>query len=393
MIVLPNAYDILVTSAAFNAAQLLTTFLFRRRIAKELAVPRASFAPSVTVVVACKGDGPDLAGNMAALFDQDYPGPRDYLLATPSAGDPAHVRLEQLLRGPDAPRARLCASEQRPSRSSGKALDLLHALEQAPPSGEVLLFADADIRVSRAWLSEMVAPLADERVGAATSALLAVPRRLGLWSVLRFLWMGVGVSCWVFMKSVCGQSLAMRRGEFYALGVPGVWREALLEDLALTARLRRWDKEVRFVARAMPTTPSDCDASQFFDVFNRWIKCYRLFDGGVWLLALAYLGMKAGITLWAAAHRQWGLLAFFWAGDMLNLALLAATYVRLLPDRFDALSPAARLLLPVLAGLASPLLAGVYSLNFLASMAGDTVTWGSYAYTVGRDRSLTVGRR
>jgi hypothetical protein len=390
----PNAYDILVTSAAFNAAQLLTTLLFRRRLRRELAAPPPAYAPSVTVVVACKGEGEGFAANIESLLDQDYAGEREYLLATPSREDPAHRALEALLRrrgGGD--RARLHASEAVPSRSSGKALDLVTALAEAPPRSEVLLFADADIRVHRSWLAELVDPLGDPRVGAATSVAVAVPRRLGAWSVLRFLWLGMSVCCWSFMRAVCGQSLAMRRADFLALGVPALWERALLEDLALSARLRAWDKEVRFVARAMPVTDADCDARQFFDVFNRWIKCCRLFDPGVWLLSLGYLGAKTGLTLWCLARAEWRLLAFFWAFDMLNQALLALTYLRGLPGRFAALPLAARAALPALAAAASPLLTLVYLVNFMASLLDNRVSWGSYVYRVGPDRSLTVARR
>ena len=166
----PNAYDVFLLSAAFNAAQLLTTFLFQRRLRRQLRQRPGDYAPSVTVIVACKGDPPDLAENMSSLLDQDYPGRREYLLALPSRSDPAHRRIETLLAGRDDVQVRLCASEALPSCSSGKALDLLFALRQAPPQTEILLFADADIRVHRTWISELVSPLQDARVGAATSA-------------------------------------------------------------------------------------------------------------------------------------------------------------------------------------------------------------------------------
>jgi len=254
------------------------------------------------------------------------------------------------------------------------------------------LFEDADIRVHRTWIAEMAAPLREAGVGAATSALLAVPRQFGFWSFLRFVWLGVTVSFWSFMGAVCGQSLAMRRQDFYDLQVPGLWEGALLEDLALTARLRRWGKEVRFVARAMPVTVGDCDASQFFDVFNRWIKCCRLFDAGVWLMGLAYLATKTGITLWSAWHHDWRLLAIFWAFDMLNVWLLFAVYRLFLPDRFTELYPAYRPL-PVLAALASPVLTAVYLLNYATSIINNSVSWGGYIYRVGAQKRLTVVRR
>jgi cellulose synthase/poly-beta-1,6-N-acetylglucosamine synthase-like glycosyltransferase len=388
----PNVYDIFLLSAAFNAAQLLTTFLFQRRLRRQLAEPPGSYAPSVTVIVACKGDPPDFAGNISSLLDQDYPGARRYLLALPSREDPAHRRLETLLSGRGRRRVRLCASESLPSCSSGKALDLLFALRQAPPETELLLFADADIRVHRAWIAQMVSPLQDERVGASTTALLAVPRQGGFWSFLRFVWLGVSVSNWSFMGAVCGQSLAMRRREFYALQVPELWEHALLEDLALSARLRRWSKEVRFVARAMPVTVGGCDAGQYFDVSNRWIKCCRIFDAGVWLMGLAYLAVKIGVTLWTVLHRDWFLLAFFWSLDMLNVFLLFESYRRLLPDRFRDL-PLGGGTLSTLAAIASPLLAASYLTNFLTSLMGNSVVWGRYVYRVGRGKELAVSRR
>jgi len=388
----PNAYDVFLLSAAFNAAQLLTTFLFQRRLRRQLRQRPGDYAPSVTVIVACKGDPPDLAENMSSLLDQDYPGRREYLLALPSRADPAHRRIETLLAGRGDVQVRLCASEALPSCSSGKALDLLFALRQAPPQTEILLFADADIRVHRTWISELVSPLQDARVGAATSALLAVPHQSGFWSFLRFVWLGLNVPYWSFTDSVCGQSLAMRRQDFHDLDVQRLWAGALLEDLALAPRLRSWGRRTVFVASAMPRTTSDCQAGQFFDVFNRWIKCYRLFDPLVWLWGLLYLLVKTGITLWSILHRDWLLLAFFWSLDMLNVFLLFSMYRRLLPDRFESLPPAFRSF-PVLAALASPLLTAIQLLHFLASVLDDRVAWGGYVYRVARGKVVEVMRR
>jgi len=131
---MPIAYDILVASAAFNAAQLLTTALIYRRFFREAVPAPDSYVPSVTVIVASKGDSPDLIGNISSLLDQDYAGTREYLLVTPSRTDPGYQKLEALLKDRGAVQARLCASEALPSRSSGKALDLVFALKEFPPT-------------------------------------------------------------------------------------------------------------------------------------------------------------------------------------------------------------------------------------------------------------------
>lgn len=376
---IPSAYDLLVSGVALNAGQFLTTLLIFLRFRREAAAPPSGFNPPVTLVLAAKGETPGLAANVASLLDQDYPGKVDYLLAAPGRADPAWRALETVFSTRPGLRYVLTASERTPTVSSGKALDLVHAFRAAPPEGEVLVFADVDLRVGRGWLTALVAPLADPAVTAATSALLAAPDRRSFWGFLRSVWLGVTVGYWSFMGAACGQSLAMRRKDFYELDVPGCWEGALLEDLALTRLLRRAGRAVRFVALAMPAGDGACGRREFFDVFNRWVKCSRLFDPGVWLMGLAYLLVKAGITAGALLYGSAALALAFWLPDMVNAGLLFAVYRAYLPGSFAGLPPGGAPL-PLLAGLASPALTAVYLANYAASLLGKDVRWGSYVY-------------
>jgi cellulose synthase/poly-beta-1,6-N-acetylglucosamine synthase-like glycosyltransferase len=134
--------------------------------ARMAARPRrhASFGagqwPSISIVVAARNEAPRLQARVRNLLDQAYPGPFEIIIVSDgSTDDPASalaefgaaVRLIELPAG-------------------GKPLALNAGV--AASAGEILVFADARQRYAPGALVELVANLADARVGGATGELV-----------------------------------------------------------------------------------------------------------------------------------------------------------------------------------------------------------------------------
>ncbi len=384
-------YDALIVTLALQGAQLWTALLFFLRIRRGLSRPAADYAPATALLVPCAGVFAGFDENVRALLAQDYPGELRTYFVTPSVADPAHRRLEGLLKGTDS--TRLLASGLAPKGCSGKITDLLFALERIEGEPELLAFADADLRVRPDWLKNLAAPLADPAIGVSTSASIYVPRGLAPAGLLRMAWIMNVIPFLVFFDCVSGQSMAMRRKDFASAGVAEEWKVSLLEDLALGALARKQGLRVRFAAGAVSAATEPLGFGAAVAVFDRWLRCVRLFDLRVWTLGAVLAALKLGIVLWALLRPAWDILVLFWLLEALALGAVAFAFRCHYPALWSAAPALVRAGAPLLAALAAPLLLAVQSWNFLRSALSNTVDWGPYRYHVHGKGNIEVLRR
>jgi len=174
--------------------------------------------PPVAVVLPLRGRDPFLTTTLAGLLGQDYP---DYTVHViiDSYQDPVWEDLQPWLA--KTPASRLCVQllEQPSESCSLKAGALVQVIERLAPRFEVLAFLDADVTPHATWLSDLVAPLSDETVGAVTGQRWYAVSS-GEWGTLtRFLWnVGAVVQIWL-NGIVWAGSLAMRRQTIDEIGL------------------------------------------------------------------------------------------------------------------------------------------------------------------------------
>ncbi|MFH2204377.1 MAG: glycosyltransferase [Elusimicrobiota bacterium] len=378
---LPNQFDLTLGCLIMAGLQLFFIFRFWLRIRRRGEIPPPpDYRPHAAVIIPCAGLAPGFAENIGSILNQDYRGETDYLFVTPRESDPAYDELLGLLaRSPR--RTTLLASGAIPRRTTGKNIDVLHALERLPAGVEVLVFADADVRVRRGWLGALVGALADPRVGVATALMLYVPTSLRLPPLLRMTFMGFCMPFFELVSGVTGQTLAMRKEDFDALDVAGLWSRCFLEDLALARHVRGWSKSVRFVADAIPIAPDDSSWRETVQVFNKWILSCRVYGAASWILGWIVTGFKAYVLVWGLVHRAVPLLLLLFAMDAAALLVIFALLEDRLPDRFTDLHPGLRPL-PLAAAAVAPLLQLLFLVNFVASLGRRRVDWGPYRYFI-----------
>src|SRR5215510_11796345 len=149
---------------------LIATARFTRYALRRGAARQTRYQPKAVVIVPCRGLEQGFEENVQAILAQDY---RDYevIFVTDSENDPAHGVLARLLkqrRRLSPPTWMVVAGEAK--NQGQKVHNLLAALDTLNSIGhvEALVFADSDMRPARNWLTELVAPLGDHRVGATT---------------------------------------------------------------------------------------------------------------------------------------------------------------------------------------------------------------------------------
>jgi cellulose synthase/poly-beta-1,6-N-acetylglucosamine synthase-like glycosyltransferase len=166
-----------------------------------------------------------------------------------------------------------------------KVHNLSVAVTEVDPSCEVLVFVDSDVRPHSEWLRTLVAPLADEGVGAATGYRWFIAMKGGLASHLRSVWNASIASALGARddKNFCwGGSTAIRRATFEKLGISDAWRGTISDDFALTHVLQEAKLPIRFVPGCLVPSFEDCTLLELLEFSNRQLKITRVYSPHLW---------------------------------------------------------------------------------------------------------------
>jgi cellulose synthase/poly-beta-1,6-N-acetylglucosamine synthase-like glycosyltransferase len=362
-------------------------------VKKALRRPIVEYTPFASVIIPCRGIDEGFRENINALWRQDYP---QYELAFvfDSAADEARYIIENLTKENEqamgsVARVRCVMAGLAPD-SGQKVHNLRAGIRETDARSEVYAFLDTDARPDDSWLRTLVAPLADENVGAATGYRWFVSPRNGIAPLLRSVWnasitsaLGANTRrnfCW-------GGSTAIRRSTFEKLNVAAAWRGALSDDFALTRTLQAAKLSIHFVPRCLLPSYEDCTFGELLEFTTRQVKITRVYAAPLWKIVLwanlvftiiFFSGIAIGINR-------------IIAGELLPLPLLLVVVIYLLGAVKAALRLRAVRLAwaPRSAGgfiaacahvLLFPLAAALYLYNALAALFSRRITWRGITY-------------
>src|ERR1700758_5668816 len=130
------------------------------------------YAPRTAVICPCKGVEPGLERNLTALCEFDHQNYEVFFVLA-SESDPAASIVKRVASQARQKGHVIFAG---PAQDCGeKVHNLRAAIQQLPEEFEVLVFADSDGRPGKHWLHHLVAPMADNRIGATTTMRWLVP--------------------------------------------------------------------------------------------------------------------------------------------------------------------------------------------------------------------------
>jgi len=205
-------YFLAAISCWFGIQSLLSGIRYAAYVRRETSRELPDFHPFASVIVPGGGLEPGLAENLRPLLEQDYPR-YEVLFVFDRENDPAAGLVKH---GSSRISRTIIAG---PATDSGqKVHNLRVAVTRIDPKSEVLVFVDTDARPASDWLRKLVAPLADETVGATTGYRWFIPERGGISSRLRGVWNASVASALGSdrAKNFCwGGSTAIRRATFY----------------------------------------------------------------------------------------------------------------------------------------------------------------------------------
>jgi ceramide glucosyltransferase len=152
--------------AYYLAAAFAALRFFRRERAREIG----SFAPRVSLLKPVHGVDFSSYENFASFCTQEYP---DYeiLFGVGDAADPAVPLIQRLIA--EFPRRRMNLFIGAEQVGANRKVNMQERLAREAQH-EILALTDGDVRVSPTYLREVVAPFADQQVGAVTSFYRAI---------------------------------------------------------------------------------------------------------------------------------------------------------------------------------------------------------------------------
>ena len=258
-------------------------FRYAAYVRRETSRPLLDFHPFVSVIAPGRGLEPGLADNLRALLVQDYPR-YEVLFVFDRTGDPAIQVVEELTADAATPTRVVIAG---PATDSGqKVHNLRVATTRVDPDSEVFVFVDTDARPATNWLKQLVAPLADETLGAVTGYRWFIPEKGGVASRLRGVWNASIASALGAdeTKNFCwGGSTAIRRTIFEKLDVNRRWRGTVSDDFTITRVLKEAKLPIHFTPNCLVASVGDCDWRELLEFTTRQIKITRVYASHLWL--------------------------------------------------------------------------------------------------------------
>jgi ceramide glucosyltransferase len=299
-------YFLAAVSCWFGIQSLLSGIRYSAYVRRETSRAPPDFKPFVSVIAPLRGVEPGLGENIRSLLVQDYPS-YELIFVFDSADDSALDLVDEVRTRYPEVKSKTVIGIAATDRGQ-KVQNLMVGFVATDPGSEVLVFVDTDARPGESWLQQLVAPLADQTIGASTGYRWFISEHGGFSSRLRAVWnasiasaLGPDTSknfCW-------GGSTAIRRSTFEQLQVMDHWRGSVSDDFTITRVLKEAKRRVHFTPHCLVPSVGDCDFKELVEFTTRQVKITRVYASHLWLplllgsslFAIAFFGGLILLTL------------------------------------------------------------------------------------------------
>jgi ceramide glucosyltransferase len=235
------------------------------------------FLPPVSNLKPVRGLDPDAYENFASFCRQDYPN-YEILFCVGDNNDPALPVLERLIEDFPQRQIRIVIGSGREA-TNDKVAKLARLVEEA--AHEHLVISDSDVRVEPTYLSRLVAPLADTRIGAVTC--FYVPGEEKTWvqrlqdiGMLSDFYPGILVAKQLDgVKFALGPTIATTRSYLQEFGGYASIENKPADDLLVGRLIAEHGREVVLLPYAIVTVPDYQSLRELFFKRLRWITVMR----------------------------------------------------------------------------------------------------------------------
>ena len=395
-------YLLILAQIALGVYSLYEGFVWFRMVRQRLSSHSGFYTPAAALIVPCKGAERGLEENLMAMTRFDYPNYELYCVLATSL-DPALKVIERVKAASSKPVHIVIAGP--PEDCSEKVYNLTKAVASLPDSIEVYAFTDSDVRASRTWLTKLIAPLQDPRIGATTAYRWIIPNGGGgdgfasalasVWnaSVATMLGKRENNFCW-------GGGTAIRKTTFKDANVLESWKGSVSDDFGMTYALEVAGKDIVFCSECFAPTMHPWTFQSLLEFTNRQILITRVYSPRRWKMgALAHISYTLTILfgLFVVLYSivdvdPWGnLLLLTLAVPMLAAmkgALRTIAITEAIPEWRSA-QASWSWIWTVLA----PIIPFLFTYNFLMSLISKRIVWRGIRYELLGPNTTRIIRR
>ncbi len=298
-----------VCLATGSVAGMIYQWAAARQLCLFLDAPRLLplVRPTVSLLKPLSGSEPYLLENLRSFCRQNYP-TLQIVCGVAVATDPALIAVEQATTSLAADQKAVVIDPLR----HGCNLKIGNLLNMLPAAtGEILIIADSDVRVSPDYLDDVVAPFADPKVGLVTCLYVGRPVG-GLWSRIGAMGVNHGflpsalVARAIGRRDGCfGATMALRRETLDAAGGLAPLKDVLADDWALGAAVRRNKQRITLAARPVDIIVHEPDFRSLLAHEIRWGRTIAAVDRTSYMASvitqpvmLAILAVLLGAVAW-----------------------------------------------------------------------------------------------
>jgi ceramide glucosyltransferase len=343
----------------------------------------SSFTPAVSLLKPVYGVDFGSYENFASFCRQDYP---DYeiLFAVNDDSDAAVPLIRRLTAEfPDRSIRLISGSEQ--LGSNRKVSNLIALAREA--RHEILVLTDGDVRVGSGYLRKVVAPFADQGVGAVTSFYRAIAEKnlgaeLEAAGAASDFFAGVLVAEWMEgMKFALGASIVITRRWLKEIGGFEAIVNMHSDDYELGHRIAKAGSRVLLSHEPVWTMYPAQTARGFWNHQVRWARTVRLCRPVSYLGIILTLGLPWAVAAALVAPNKSIAGAYLIGYLILRLAMAWTVGVWGVGD--EVLRKKLWLV---------PLRDTIYFVVYLASFASNRITWGDQQFTMEQGQLVPKGQ-
>lgn len=238
---------------------------------------RASYSPPVSVLKPVRGLDAQAYVNFASFCQQEY-SHFELLFGVSDSKDPAIPLIQRLQKEHPGCDIRLVVG---PAFGSNRKASLLHHLANQARH-EVLVISDSDMRVTPDYLSRVVAPLVDERIGLVTCPYrgtdpVNLPAQLeALYMGFTFLPSVVIASRLLSLPFAMGSTAVLRRTHLASMGGFTAIADHLADDYQLGARIAQLGLRVHLSSYVVTTILGAPTLRELWHREVRWARGNRV---------------------------------------------------------------------------------------------------------------------
>ena len=372
----------------FGIVPIFFTLRFRAYVINYFKKGADEYRPKISIILPCKGIDPGFEDNLTALLNQDYP---DFELVCVAAtdDDPAYVFINSFMQQRSISLQLKLIVAGISTKRSQKVNNLLQALKKCRSETEVFVFVDSDIRPNKRFLANLVNPLQNSEVGAATGIRWYLPNHATAGSMLISVWAAGALPMMIdkHHNFAFGGANAIKKEVFEKAGIEKLLKGSLSDTFSITRGVKEAGLLIRFVPHCIVVSHEDSTIKETVEWSTRQTIITRVYSKPFWwTVFLTYSFSNAmlltGILLIIISmisKSAYIVPAFFMLSliplEVLNVAMLISVVKYMIPEHIDSLNQ-----FKFRYYFYAPFTSLLIMLNSIVSIFTNEITWRGVKY-------------